>query len=318
MKKIILLLLLAACSHTSKNAPLSPTAKETPDWVYSPYEFCVEDRELCATGEGKTMSEADAQAKNNLASIFEVRIKSNLTVNTSATQSMPWIAQVNEEVRQSVQQSVDEVLEQVQVKKHFRKDGLSYALASLNRAAAQELIGPRLEKIDKEIEVLWENRQRTSLRKLVKLNLEREKINERFAIVSGQGRTPKVSFEQILRWKESRPKSAPVYLKVGQAPEWLVEKMKELLTESGFKLVKKDSNRVVSMNVNAIKEYLNVEGFEKFTFTLNLQSFENGEKKKVLSTSETVTGRSQADALLKVKKIFTEYIEEHLSDLHLD
>ena len=68
----------------------------------------------------------------------------------------------------------------------------------------------------------------------------------------------------------------------------------------------------------AIKEFLNVEGFEKYTFTLNLTSFDKGEKNKVLTASETVTGRTQADALLKVKKFFNDYIEQNLSDLHLD
>ena len=73
-----------------------------------------------------------------------------------------------------------------------------------------------------------------------------------------------------------------------------------------------------SQVVYSIREYLNVDGFEKYTFNLILTSFANGEKNKVVSTSETVTGRSQADALLKVKNYFTDYIEQHLSDLELD
>jgi hypothetical protein len=74
----------------------------------------------------------------------------------------------------------------------------------------------------------------------------------------------------------------------------------------------------VSLQVDSIKEFLNVEGFEKYTFTLSMMSIEDGQKKKVISASETVTGRSQADALLKVKGFFSDYIEQHLSDLHLD
>ena len=70
--------------------------------------------------------------------------------------------------------------------------------------------------------------------------------------------------------------------------------------------------------VDSIKEFLNVEGFEKFTFTLGLTSVVNGDKKRTISVSETVTGRTQADALLRVKNFFNEYIEQHLSDLKLD
>jgi hypothetical protein len=127
-----------------------------------------------------------------------------------------------------------------------------------------------------------------------------------------------VSFDEIMRWRDSKTKTQALYLNVGQAPSWLVDKLKELLTESGFRLVKTPGKLVLTVNVDSIKEYLNVKGFEKFTFTLKLQSIEEGERKKVLSTSESVTGRSQADALLKVKKQFSEYIEEHLSDLDLD
>jgi hypothetical protein len=96
------------------------------------------------------------------------------------------------------------------------------------------------------------------------------------------------------------------------------EKLKELLSEAGYKIVKLDADKAISLNVDSIKEYLNVEGFEKYTFTMNLTSFEKGEKNKVLSASETVTGRSQSDALLKVKSFFNNHLEQHLSDLDLD
>lgn len=318
MKILLLLLTLASCSHRNKDAELSSSSKDLPDWIYAPYQVCQEAVDLCATGEAKTMGEADTQARANLASIFEVSIKSNFNAQTATSQSLPWLAKVNEEVRQSIEQSVSQVLENVQIKNHFKKDGLSYSLASLDRSHASELLSPRLTKLDKEIEVLWVNRSRTSLRRMVKLNLEREKLNQRYAIINGTGRPPKVTFEQIISWKESRPATVPLMLKVGQSPEWLTDKLTELLTEAGFRLVKSESSRVVSLNVETIKEYMNVSGFEKFTFTLNLVSFKNGEKNKVISTSETVNGRTQADALLKVKHFFTEYLEQHLSDLHID
>jgi hypothetical protein len=96
------------------------------------------------------------------------------------------------------------------------------------------------------------------------------------------------------------------------------EKISELLTEAGFFLVKGEANKIVTVQVDTIKEFINVAGFEKHTFTLSLTSIVNGEKRNSISTSETVTGRTQADALLKVKNIFNEYVEQHLSDLRLD
>jgi hypothetical protein len=318
MKMLFLLLALTGCSMLQKSPELSGSSKEVPEWIYSPYEACDESGELCATGEAKTMASADAQARANLASIFEVQVKSTLNSNQSSKSSYPWQSQVNEEVQTALEESVDEILENVQVKKHFKKDGLTYALASLDKSQAAELISGRMKRLDTELETLWQRRSRTNLRKIMRLHLEREKLNERYATVAGGKRAAKPSYEEIMRWKDSRPEMLPISLKVGQAPEWMTEKIKELLSESGFKIVKGESHRVLSMNVDSIKEFLNVDGFEKYTFTLNMTSTENGEKKKVISTSETVTGRTQADALLKVKPFFNTYIEEHLSDLHLD
>lgn len=318
MKNLLLLLLISGCSYLKPSPQLSENSKETPTWIYSPYDACSEQRELCATGEAKTLAQADAEARKNLASIFEVTVKSDFNVNTSSSQTFPWSGAVKEEVQHSLQESVNQVLETVQIKKHAKEKGLTYSLATLDRSQASDLIGGRLTKVDDELNVLWDKRSRTNLRKIVRLYLEREKLNERYSIVSGHPRPAKMTYKDIMDWRSTKPKTEALALRIGQAPEWMSEKLKELLTEAGFKIVKGDAQKAVSLNVDSIKEYLNVEGFEKYTFTLNMTSYQGGEKNKVLTTSETVSGRSQADALLKVKHFFNDYIEQHLADLHLD
>ncbi len=318
MKYFLILLLLGGCSSLTKKPEISETSRDLPPWVYSPYDECIEAEFLCATGEARETNNADAQAKANLASIFEVKIQSDLNVSTSSNQTFPWQSDVRQEVQQSLKESVNQVLETVQIKKRFRKDKLSYSLVSLDRQKAAELIGGRMIKIDHELETLWAARQRTNLRRIVKLQTEREKLNERYSIVAGAPRPEVVTFAEIVKWRESRPKTEALALRIGQAPDWMTEKIKELLTESGFRLVKGDAKKILTVQVDSIKEFLNVDGFEKYTFTLNMTSIENAEKKKVITASETVTGRSQGDALLKVKSFFNDYIEYHLSDLHLD
>jgi hypothetical protein len=318
MKNILFLLLLTSCSLYQSKPELSENSKEVPGWIYAPYEACAEETELCATGEGKNSGESDAQARNNLASIFEVKVKSEFNVQTSSTQTFPWQGAVRQEVQQSLQESVDQILETVQIKKRYRQKGLSHSLAALDRNKVSELLGNRLTKIDDELNVLWDKRSRTNLRKIVRLYLEREKLNERYSIASGQGRPSRMTYKDIMAWRQTRPRIENLALRIGQAPEWMSEKLKELLTEAGFRIVKGDAKKAISLNVDSIKEHLNVEGFEKYTFTMNMTSYEDGEKNKVLAASETVTGRTQADALLKVKAFFNEYIEQHLSDLHLD
>jgi len=297
---------------------LSDTDTEAPSWVYSPYDLCDQGREFCTSAEGRTLGEAEANAKAQLGSIFEVKIKSDLQSTMTSSQVFPWQGQVKEEVQKSVSESIDQILEGVEIKKRFKKKGLNFALAVLDRTKASELLGHRLDKLDQEMVVLWQKKQRTNLRRIVKLFFERERLGERFSIVSSMAKTSPVTWEQITKWKESRPAMERIFLRVGQSPDWLVEKLEELLSEAGFKIVKGDASRGVSLQVDGIKEFLNVNGFEKHTFTLSLSSYEAGEKKRTISKAETVTGRSQADALLKIKNIFLEYVEEHLSDLDLD
>ncbi len=297
---------------------LTDELKKAPAWLYAPYEECSQERELCATGEARSLGQADAEARKNLASIFEVRVTSELSAESTMTQSYPWQGAVREEVRRSLQESVDQVLETVEVKRHHREKGLTYALASLDRQRASELIGGRLKKVDDELGVLWQRRNRTNLRRITRLYLERDKLNERFSIVSGAPRLSPVSWKNLTEWRQAKSRDEALALRIGQAPEWLTEKLRELLTEAGFRIVKGDSEKAISVNVDSIKEYLNVSGFEKYTFTLNMTSYLQGEKRKVLAVSETVTGRTQTDALLKVRAYFSDYIEQHLADLDLD
>lgn len=318
MKYILLILVVTGCSFLRTSPSKIESSSEIPSWVYSPYDECSEAEYLCATGESKETNKADAQAKSNLASIFEVTVQSDFTVSSSSSQAFPWQSQVRQEIQQSLKESVNQVLETVEIKKRFKKNGMTFSLASLDRQKASELLGGRLIKLDHEIETLWEKRQRTNLRRIVKLQAQREKLNERYSIVAGAARPAKVTFEKIIQWRQNRPVQEPLALKIGQAPEWMTEKIKEILTESGFRLVKNNANKVLTVQVDSIKEFLNVNGFEKYTFTLNMTSIENGLKNKVISVSETVTGRTQGDALLKVKSFFNDYIELHLSDLHLD
>lgn len=315
MKYLLMLPLLCACSQLKWEAGPNDAAKEIPSWVYAPYDACIEARELCTSGEAQSMAQSDLVAKNNLASIFEVKIKSEFSAYTSSSSEVP---NVHQDVQRSLTESVDQILEAVQIRDRFQKGELYFSLASLDRKQGAELLRSRIFRIDEELAALWEHRGRTKLRKLFKLTLERQRLNERYSILSGSLIPERISYREVLKWREARPKPEPLALHVGQAPDWLTEKLSELLTEAGFRLVKGEAPKVLSLNVSSIHEYLNVKGFEKYTFTLNLTSIVNGEKKKVLTASETVTGRTQADALLKVRNYFDSYIEEHLSDLQLD
>jgi hypothetical protein len=318
MKIILLLILINACAKLGTGLKQSDTFEKDTHWVYSPYDFCNEKDQICASGEGHQFSQSDAMALQNLASVFEVVVKSDYYQQSLSSQSSPWLGEVRQQVSLNLKESVSQMLELVQIKKRLEHKGLFYSLAVLDKAQAAQLISKRLDRIDQEMNLFWKKKSRTLLRKLISLELEREKLNERLMILTGVARPQVVSYEEIIKWRLSKPASEAINLKIGQAPDWLIEKLTQLLTESGFKVTKGEADKVISLNVNTIKEYLNVRGFEKYTFSMALTRFERGEKNRVLQTSETVTGRTQADALLKVRDFFSQYIDTHLHELGLD
>ncbi|HLW56313.1 MAG TPA: hypothetical protein VKY27_02955, partial [Bacteriovoracaceae bacterium] len=272
-----------------------------------------------ATGEGPNFSTSGQEARSNLASIFKVHVSSSLQSSITEENSLHQMEmKVRAEATRSLQTSVDEVLESVQIKKRFQKDGVFYSLAKLDRHAATAILNNRIDKIDQELLSYWNRKQRTLVRKMLRLSLERSSIEEKLAILTPVFRPAPISYQQILDWSLSFKNKVPVSLKVGHAPKWLTSKLSSLLNEVGYKIEKGEAKNLVSVNVTSIKEYLNVSGFEKYTFTMNIQNIQKGQKVGHLTKSETVVGRNQEDALLKIKNSFVEYLEDQLYTLNLD
>ena len=76
---------LGGCSLFHSKPQVSEHAKEVPAWAYAPMEECLEERELCASGEGPNQSVADANAFKALAAIFETKVTASTVSTTTAT-----------------------------------------------------------------------------------------------------------------------------------------------------------------------------------------------------------------------------------------
>lgn len=318
MKNLLLALLLTSCSQiTQKN--IEEGEQPFPVWVYSAYDFCSETSELCATGEGPQFSSSDNEARSNLASIFKVQISSSIQSSITEDHSVHQMEmKVRSQASKSLKASVDEVLESVQIKQRYQKDGIHFSLAKLDRLVATQIFNKRIKKIDEELMAFWNKKQRTLVRKLLKLSAERSAIEEKLAILTPVFEPAPVSYQQILDWSLSPAEPKTIALKIGNAPKWLTSKLSSLLNEVGYKISSHEAKDVITVNVTSIKEFLKIEGFEKYTFTMNITNIVNGDKVGHLTKVETVMGRNQEDALLKIKNSFSEFLEEQLYQLNLD
>lgn len=317
MKNLFLALFVLSCSHVIPPS-LTEDQQQFPSWVYAPYDFCSELQELCATGEGPNANSSDLEARNNLASIFKTDIGSGLHSITEDNSIHQMELKVKSQAMQSLKTVMDEVLGTIQIKKRFQKEGVYYSLAELDRDIAATILNRRVKKIDQELMGFWKRQQRTLIRKMLKLSAERALIEAKLAILTPVFEPAPISYQQILDWGLSPAQPQYVSLKVGHAPKWLVSKLSSLLGEVGYKVSNQDAKDVISINVTSIKELLNMEGTEKYTFTLNIVNIQNGKNIGELSKVETVIGKNQEDALLKVRNSFNEYLEEQLYQLNLD
>jgi len=311
------MLLVVACSTNKEHKDYNELPGDLPKWVFAPYEECSEVEEICANGEASESQTAETQAKANLASIFETRIKSELfeVSNTNVSNQRP--DSFYTDVTVSINQSVDQLLELVQIKKKFKKDGIVYALASMDKKQASELLEKRIHKLDIKFLNLWRKKQRTSFNQMNKLYLEREKLNERL-IIFNRSLPLSVKWEDVLEWKNNFTETEPIQLRIGVAPDWIHTNLVQQLTEAGFEVVQSSADKILKVDFSAIKEFMNVNGFEKYTFTLVLSHIHNGRQLSSITAAESVVGKSQADSLLKVKEFFINHISENLSNLRLD
>lgn len=318
MKNIVLLLLLSACSHLTQ-PPKVEGQEKLPVWVYSVYDHCAESSELCASGEGPNSYASDAEAKSNLASIFKVQITSNFKSSITEQNTVHQLEKkVLSQATQELQSSVDEVLESVEIKQRFKQENVFYSLAKLDKNVAINILTKRMKRIDEKLKAYWNKQKKTLARKMLKLSAERAGIEEKLAVLTPVFEPAPVSYEQVLKWTLSPTRQGVIGIKVAQSPKWLTSKVSSLLNEVGYRTTENATSDVVTINVTSIKEFLNVEGFEKFTFTMKISHIRGNEKVGSLTKSETVVGRNQEDALLKIKNSFFEHLEEELYQLNLD
>lgn len=313
----LLLLFLAGCSTgTIKQEELVDPQTSLPKWVYSPQEFCDESDLLCASGEGKSAQMAQAQALKSLASIFAVNIKSKVASYQSSSSYGESFNDAVEEAFVSVNASVSEILEAVQITEKVRKDGFSYALAALDISKASYNIRTKIRNIDDELSTLWKTQQRAYLKKILKLYFEREGLNDKYVILVDSRVPPPVELSQIHSWGKEDVDQGEVAL-VGKGPKWLIDHLKQTLSLIGFSL-KKEASRKVKVSWKAKDEFINVKGFEKFSFLLTLEHIENEVKEGVFSSVYQSVCREISDCELKLKDKVIDDISFEIAALKLE
>lgn len=292
--------------------------KGEPLWLYSSQEFCG-DKMICASAEGATFAESDARAQKALAGIFEMRVKGEFKFSKHSF-SGDEQSEMQEYVEDTISKKIDLVLKGAKISERFKKDGLMFSLASLDKEATKALLTQEIRGVNDKLKHFYGLKSKLYVKKLNILYNERELLNEKLIIVDESGIPSPISFEQINSLKFSAGGGSKLSLDMQtNVPESLQEKLAEIFTGVGYKITKKkDQDYSIMIDFSENEEFLNVRGFKKFTFEMNLFA-KNKKGKKIGSyvVSLVSNGRSKDDAFLKIKRKFVNQLESNIDKLNL-
>jgi hypothetical protein len=322
LKLFFILLNLLVCSS------LLAEIKNRPSWIGSPADACS-PAELCAVGEGTGQLQAEANARKNLALIFEVKIKSKTKASSQAQQTtrgeVITSGDASEEISTQIEESTEDVLKGVEIKQKYEDDKSAYALASLNKTKAATGFLQEIADIDEKIKLFYQDNKRSSLSKIFKLLPVRDALKQRVVILKGEAPQPPVSLKELLKKKrEFGKEGVTVYLQIEEAGKIKeVEQMIiKILLDNDYRVVTKEGLKhqiVLKGELGQEKQFLNVSGFEKYKFQLTLTALDESGKKSgtAVATVEQV-GRSEKHAYDQAVSQIADIIKENFDQLNMD
>lgn len=321
MKYFLIIFLLVSCASKELSKPKSLFL---PEWVNSPMSSCDEKKEICASGEGDGAALADANARKSLAQFFSTKIESKMNVFSHTQQNIsgPLDGGGKEYVANEINEVTEELLEGVSIKARFQDQVKYYALAIMDREAALERFRSRIKEIDTKLVAYNNEGKKSYYGRMKKLYLLREGYNERYHFLAGVKIPSKVSFEEILKKKKLKLKSAINLMLYKSNEPFLKEFVANMMSEHGFKLTENenlDYDAVLVLDFKSKKEFLNVDGFEKHLIMASLTTqTKSKENLGTIQFQAAAVGRNLDQAISKVRPDIEKNFEEKFEDLNID
>ena len=291
---------------------------EAPEWVYAADKACPPS-EVCAAGEGESLQQADLRARKAMASIFQTHIASQLNARQTSFSSSE-IDELKEMVEIQTQETVEGILKAVEIKKRFHKEGLFFALASLNKRKASQSLQREISVIDQELEHLFQGKKKSAIKRILTLLEKRRHLDDKMIVLRGESSKAAYTVADALNIKYASKGHKKVFVKAAKnAPSILVKQFEELLAETGYK-TQRDSavDYILEVGFSAKETYLNVKGFKKFAFAFSVEAKNNlNERIGSFVVNNEQTGRNQQDAFLKTKGYIQEQMEKNFNLLNL-
>lgn len=334
MKFVLLVtsLVIVGCSSVSKEVQRQIREDgirdgQRPEWVDNASKGCSPSREICAVGEAPGVLNAELNARKAIARYFETRVSAVTDVykssNTKSDADGILEGKALENVEEQINEISTEVLTGVRIKEKFRTKDSIYALASLDKTKAIGQLKGKIKLLDEKLREYYQANSRQSFWQAYKLYGVRENLNLKLKFLRGGGVAQVVTLSQLneqrRRFQEKSTTVAVAFMEDSQ-----IKTFKNLITKAlldmDYKVVRTDgADYRVEGTMESEKQFLNVEGFEKYRFSLNIYS-KNGQGQKLgaLNYSVSKMGRGYEQAYESASKEILIYVKENFNQLNID
>lgn len=292
-------------------------AESKPKWISdTTKEKQCKKKSLCAVGTGPSINFAKRDARAAIAKIFEAKIVSKFTSKLSNS---------GEEATEELEESTNAALSGVEIVKTYEGKTDVYALASINKSKAAKGFQNEIKNLDKKMKVLVEDSASSkSSRTLEKYYMQRELLNKRYEFLKGRSIPEEVTYDQVFQSKKALSNLiVHVYLDESE-PKEIEGKLVALLSDSGMRVTtgqvrNRESTNIVTGSLVADKQYMKIEGFEKYKFVLKVaaKSLDRVETGNLTHTVIT-TGRNYSQNYDKALPQLKEFLNNSIDNLNIE
>lgn len=291
-------------------------AAELPNWI-SEVGPCS-PAEICVIGSGRSLKEAMADSKAEMAKYFESKISAKTAViNESKSIGLSMSQQsFNEWTAKEITVSTEEVLSGLSQKNATEINGEFYVLLSLSKDSMAKSLRERIEKIDIENATLFEKNNRFNYPLMMQNFSERKFLNDRYNLVSSNELRPKISeADLVIKISNLSPLNILLVSEKNKLPAEMLATLERILSPLNIVLVNSKNPYELKLKTKLISndEYFKVEGFKKTTFILKLE-MQNKKAQTIgrISSSTQIVSRNKDKGFKEAIEFFEKDIRKNI------
>ncbi len=289
-----------------------------PKWMVDPQLGCKK-HELCVVGVGPGLNMATSDARASIAKVFKTKIEAKFSQSMSSDNSG------NDDISlsENINESSNETIEGIEIKEVYEGDQDIFVHAVLDKRKYASIIKKDIKRIDEKMKTYFKEDTASSINQVKSLLPSREKLARKYEFLTGRSVKSDITFEQIMKKRRDAMSGIVLLLQIVDREGEIKSLVKESLLGMGYRIVNTKGKmndmswtHMVSGDFSHMKISMNVEGWEKYKFILNLVATKKaGVSSGMITFSETIMSRSLEDANVKVRAKVVEYLRSNIGDL---